>query len=55
MKADPEAAVRRTNEKFMRRFHYIEEQLAARGSSLDAASLDEMDALWNDAKRGDPK
>ncbi len=55
VKADPEAAVRRTNEKFMRRFHYIEEQLAARGSSLDAASLDEMDALWNDAKRGDPK
>ncbi len=47
---DPESAVRGTNEKFMQRFAYIEDQLKARGRSLDAASLEEMDALWNDAK-----
>ena len=53
--ADPEAALRRTNEKFMRRFQYIEEQLALRGQSLNAASLDEMDTLWNEAKQTEPK
>ncbi|MCO5129252.1 MAG: nucleoside triphosphate pyrophosphohydrolase [Xanthobacteraceae bacterium] len=48
--ADPEAALRRTNAKFERRFAYIERALAARGRALDAATLDEMDALWNEAK-----
>ena len=50
LEADPEAALRSTNAKFERRFAYIETALAARGQSLDAASLDEMDALWNEAK-----
>ena len=50
LEADPEAALRSTNAKFERRFAYIETTLAARGQSLDAASLDEMDALWNEAK-----
>jgi ATP diphosphatase len=49
-KADPETAVRATNAKFERRFAYIEQELAARGSSPEAATLDEMDALWNEAK-----
>ena len=49
-KADPEMALRATNAKFERRFAYIERTLAARGSSLEAASLTEMDALWNEAK-----
>ena len=49
--ADPETAVRRTNAKFERRFAFIERELAARGSSTEAASLDEMDALWDEAKR----
>jgi ATP diphosphatase len=48
--ADPDTALRRTNAKFERRFAYIERALAARGRSLDAASLDEMDELWNEAK-----
>jgi ATP diphosphatase len=48
--ADPELALRRTNAKFERRFAYIERALAARGRSLDGASLEEMDALWNEAK-----
>jgi ATP diphosphatase len=49
-KADPEMALRTTNAKFERRFAYIECTLAARGSSLEKATLAEMDALWNEAK-----
>jgi nucleoside triphosphate diphosphatase len=48
--ADPEAALRGTNAKFERRFAYIEHALAAQGRALEAASLDEMDELWNEAK-----
>ncbi|MEO8321288.1 MAG: nucleoside triphosphate pyrophosphohydrolase [Bradyrhizobium sp.] len=48
--ADPEAALRGTNAKFERRFAYIERALAAKGRSLEGASLAEMDALWNEAK-----
>ena len=50
---DPEKALQRTNEKFRRRFSHIETTLATRGSNLDAASLDEMEALWQDAKTVD--
>ncbi|MGY4312819.1 uncharacterized protein YabN with tetrapyrrole methylase and pyrophosphatase domain [Bradyrhizobium sp. JR3.5] len=49
--ADPETALRATNAKFERRFAYIEKALAAKGRSLEGASLEEMDALWNEAKR----
>jgi ATP diphosphatase len=48
--ADPETVLRGTNAKFERRFAYIERALAARGRTPQAASLDEMDALWNEAK-----
>jgi ATP diphosphatase len=48
--ADPEATLRGTNAKFERRFAYIERALAAKGRSLEGASLAEMDALWNEAK-----
>jgi ATP diphosphatase len=48
--AEPELALRRTNTKFERRFAYIEQSLESQGRSLDEASLDEMDALWNEAK-----
>jgi len=48
---DPEAALRGTNAKFERRFGSIETALAAKGRSPAEASLDEMDALWNEAKR----
>lgn len=50
LKVDPEAALRRTNAKFERRFRFIERALAEQGRSPDDASLDEMDALWNAAK-----
>src|SRR4030081_1278591 len=46
--ADPEQALRGTNAKFERRFGYIERALAAQGRSLENASLNEMDALWNE-------
>ena len=48
---DPEAALRAANAKFTRRFKYIEASLAARGIATGAASLEEMVALWQDAKR----
>jgi ATP diphosphatase len=48
--ADPETARRATNAKFERRFAYIERALAAKGHSLEEATLEEMDALWNEAK-----
>jgi nucleoside triphosphate diphosphatase len=48
--ADPEMALRGTNAKFEGRFAYIERALAARGQSPEAATLAEMDALWNEAK-----
>jgi ATP diphosphatase len=48
--ADPETALRGTNAKFERRFAYIERALAAQGRTLENASLDEMDELWNEAK-----
>ena len=50
LKLDPEAALRAANEKFTRRFRYIEAQLAARGSSPAQSDLAEMDALWDEAK-----
>ena len=50
MKADPETALRATNTKFARRFVYIEQALAARGKTPAGSSLEEMDALWNEAK-----
>ena len=48
---DPETALRGTNAKFERRFAFIEQALAANGRTLEEASLDEMDELWNEAKR----
>ncbi len=48
---DPEAALRTANAKFVRRFEYIEQQLAARGSSPSQSDLAEMDTLWTQAKR----
>lgn len=47
---DPEAALRRTNAKFTRRFAAVEDGLAAEGRSPAEAGLAEMDALWDRAK-----
>jgi ATP diphosphatase len=48
--ADPEAMLRATNHKFERRFAAIEHALADRGKTPQAATLEEMDELWNEAK-----
>ena len=50
LKLDPEAALRAANEKFARRFRYIEQQLAAQGRTPAQSDLAEMDALWDAAK-----
>ncbi len=49
-KVDPEAALRATNDKFERRFGYIERQLATQGRKPTDAGLAEMEALWQEAK-----
>jgi MazG family protein len=51
LKTDPETALRGCNEKFERRFKAIEQALAAEGRSPKDAGLEEMEALWQDAKR----
>ena len=51
LKVDPEHALRQANAKFERRFHYIERALADQDRTPDDATLDEMDALWNEAKK----
>ncbi|MGO7208397.1 MazG nucleotide pyrophosphohydrolase domain-containing protein, partial [Rhizobium ruizarguesonis] len=50
VKADPEQAVRGTNTKFRRRFSHIEQVLEAEGETLEAASLERMEEIWQAAK-----
>jgi MazG family protein len=50
LEIDPEMALRGTNAKFERRFKYIERMLLAKGRSPEESTLEEMDALWNEAK-----
>jgi ATP diphosphatase len=50
LKVDPEEALRVTNAKVVRRFGFVEKELAARGNSPVEASLDEMEELWQAAK-----
>ena len=49
-KLNPDNALERTNQKFISRFGYIEEHSIRAGRPLTELSLDEMDALWNEAK-----
>jgi uncharacterized protein YabN with tetrapyrrole methylase and pyrophosphatase domain len=51
LKINPEEALRKTINRFIDRFQYIEEQAGATGRSLQALTLEEMDAYWNEAKR----
>jgi nucleoside triphosphate diphosphatase len=50
LKVDPEAALRTTNAKVMRRWAWIEDALKAQGRTPSEATLDEMEALWTEAK-----
>ena len=47
---EPETALKETNRKFRQRFRFIERELKTRNKSLEEASLEEMDDLWNAAK-----
>lgn len=51
LKVDPEQALRRTNAKFRKRFAHVEQGLAARGKTVSASTLEEMEALWQEAKQ----
>jgi ATP diphosphatase len=53
LQVDPEAALRATNDKFTRRFRHVEQSLKKQGRSPEAASLEEMEALWVEAKRAE--
>ena len=46
----PDNALERTNQKFIRRFNYVEEGAIAQGRNLKDMTLEEMDALWDEAK-----
>ena len=47
---EPEAALKLTNRKFRRRFRFIEETLRNRGLAFESVTLDELEALWQEAK-----
>lgn len=47
----PDNALERTNQKFIRRFNYVEENAIAQGQNLKDMTLEAMDALWDEAKR----
>lgn len=48
---NPENALERTNKKFIERFTYIEQEAARMGRTLNDMTLEEMDAIWNEAKK----
>jgi MazG family protein len=50
---DPEAALEKTNRKFIRRFNYLENETIRKGRSLHDMTLDEMNAIWEQAKSED--
>jgi nucleoside triphosphate diphosphatase len=48
---DPESALRKTNRKFRRRFQWMEARLYESGNTLERASMDELESLWQQAKK----
>jgi len=48
---DPESALRKTNRKFRRRFQWMEERLHQSGNNLERVSMDELESLWQQAKK----
>ena len=51
LKVDPETALRAANGKFERRFRFIEQSLREQGRAMQDCALDELDALWGEAKK----
>ncbi len=52
---DPENALERTNQKFISRFNYLEQQTIKKGINLKDMTLAEMDVIWNEAKKMNPE
>lgn len=50
---DPEAALEKTNRKFIKRFNFLEKETLKKGISLHDMSLDEMNVIWEEAKKED--
>jgi XTP/dITP diphosphohydrolase len=50
---DPEAALEKTNRKFIKRFNYLEKETLIKGKSLHDMSLNEMNTIWEQAKKED--
>jgi len=50
VKVDPEQALRKTNAKFRQRFGHVERRLAAQGREVAGTSIEELEALWQEAK-----
>jgi len=48
---NPENALERTNLKFLQRFNYLEQQTLKKGIDLHQLSLDEMNVIWDEAKK----
>lgn len=50
---NPDNALERTNQKFIRRFGYVEQRLKEQGLQFKDVTLEQMDELWNEAKRAE--
>ena len=50
-KLNPDTALEKTNQKFIRRFNYVEDHSLNQGKNLKDMSLEEMDKLWDEAKK----
>ncbi len=51
LEVNPENALRRTNEKFVKRFKYIEDKISESGKKMSESSLKEMDIFWEESKK----
>lgn len=55
LKTDPEEALKQSTEKFIRRFAYIEDSALTCGRRVEDMSLEELDKLWEEAKRAESR
>lgn len=53
MNIDPEQALQKANNRFRNRFSHVEKRLSEQGKSLQESTLEQMDALWDEAKKGE--
>lgn len=50
LNVNPEYALRKTNKKFINRFHYVEKKVSESGRKINESNLEEMDKYWNESK-----